>query len=337
MTEDIKILFIRPWRSSFIQTDLELLKKHFIVKTVDFVLSRGDLSATFMTLFGLITGILWADLTFSWFASGHAFWAIRLSKLFRKKSVVVVGGYEVANVPDIGYGAVLDSKGSSYARYALINADRVLTVDESLKKDAIRNYGIDGDNIQTIPTGYDYEKFNSLGIKEDLVITVGYISEDVVKRKGFEVFIKAASYLPEVRFALIGKPIDGSINHLKKMAPNNVEFPGFVSNEELIRYYQRAKVYCQLSLYEGLPNALCEAMLCECVPIGTRACGIPTAMGDTGFYVPYGDPQRTAEAIKVAIKSDKGKDARNRIKESLPLQRRERELEDTLIDLALHR
>jgi len=42
--------------------------------------------------------------------------------------------------------------------------------------------------------------------------------------------------------------------------------------------------------YERLPNALhCEAMLCECVPVGTRYCGIPTAIGDTGLYVPYGD------------------------------------------------
>jgi len=26
---------------------------------------------------------------------------------------------------------------------------------------------------------------------------------------------------------------------------------------------------------------LYEAMLCECVPVGTRYCGIPTAIGDT--------------------------------------------------------
>ena len=31
--------------------------------------------------------------------------------------------------------------------------------------------------------------------------------------------------------------------------------------EKLIPYYQKAKVYCQLSMREGLPNALCEALL----------------------------------------------------------------------------
>jgi len=48
-------------------------------------------------------------------------------------------------------------------------------------------------------------------------------------------------------------------------------------------------------------------MLCECVPIGTEYCGIPVAKGDTGFYVPYGDVEATAEAIKKALKSNKGK------------------------------
>jgi glycosyltransferase involved in cell wall biosynthesis len=60
--------------------------------------------------------------------------------------------------------------------------------------------------------------------------------------------------------------------------------------------------------------------------VGTRCNGIPLAIGDTGFYVPYGDVQATVEAIRKAINSDKGKEARERIKSLFPLERREREL-----------
>lgn len=58
---------------------------------------------------------------------------------------------------------------------------------------------------------------------------------------------------------------------------------------------------------EGLPTAVCEAMLCECVPVGTNRYGIPIAIGDTGFYTEYGDVELTAEAIKKALDSNNGK------------------------------
>ena len=123
-------------------------------------------------MFKMLRGVLWADLTFSWFAGTHAFWAVRLSKIFKKKSIVVVGGYEVAKVPEIGYGAMLNSKSARRVKYVLENADKVLTVDDSLKRDAIKNLGVDGKNIQTVPTGYYYEKFKPEGEKENLVISV---------------------------------------------------------------------------------------------------------------------------------------------------------------------
>jgi len=39
MNRKIRILFVRPLKSSFIQEDLKLLRKHFNVRVVDFVLS----------------------------------------------------------------------------------------------------------------------------------------------------------------------------------------------------------------------------------------------------------------------------------------------------------
>jgi hypothetical protein len=39
MNRKIKILFVRPSKSSFIQKDFELLRKQFDVRVVDFVLN----------------------------------------------------------------------------------------------------------------------------------------------------------------------------------------------------------------------------------------------------------------------------------------------------------
>jgi glycosyltransferase involved in cell wall biosynthesis len=320
--KNTKLLFVCPSFSSFIQNDLDILRRHFEVRVAHYQGKKRLLKFVIETL----KGVMWADLTFSWFADVHAFAAVLFSKIFRRKSIVVVGGYEVAKVPEINYGAMLSTRKALIVRFVLKHADNVLTVDDSLKKDAIKNAKVDGRNIKTVPTGYDATKLKMNGEKENRVITVSYITDNIIKRKGLDTFVKAAEYLPDVEFVLIGKYTDDSIEYLKSIASPNVKFTGFIPDEDLIRYYQRAKGYCQLSRYEGLPNALCEAMLCGCVPVGTEYCGIPTAIGDTGFYVPYGDPKTTAKAIKEALKSDKGKEARERIKSMFPVERREKEL-----------
>ena len=113
---------------------------------------------------------------------------------------------------------------------------------------------------------------------------------------------------------------------VREQVTPNVELIPRISQKELIGYYQRAKVYAQFSLREGLPNAVCEAMLCECVPVGTRVQGINTAMGTIGFYTPVGDPMAGAEAITRALQSTEGPTARERIASLFPLAQRETEL-----------
>ena len=45
-----------------------------------------------------------SDLVFGWFASWHTFWPVTLAWLMRKPSVVVIGGFDTARMPEIGYG-----------------------------------------------------------------------------------------------------------------------------------------------------------------------------------------------------------------------------------------
>jgi glycosyltransferase involved in cell wall biosynthesis len=312
-----KIAFIFYSFPSFVKKDYDTLSSHYLVKKVSY---KGVFDIP-----SVMEAVRGSDLSVSWFAGGHAFLMVLFSKLFRKKSLIIVGGFDVAYMPEINYGRfAMGWITRMITKLTLKYTDKALVVDPSLKGDAIKNAGISGKNIDYLPTGYSSERFKPSGKKETLVITVGYISDSVLRRKGLDTFVIAASHVPEAKFALIGKPVDESIELLKKRASENVEFTGYISDEELLRYYQRAKVYCQLSAYEGLPNALCEAMLCECVPVGTKRNGIPTAIGDTGFYVPYGDIEATAEAIKKALNSsdELGRNARMRIKDVFPEERR---------------
>lgn len=321
-----KILLIAPYFGTFMKKDYEILSKYYNIKFIQI----SKISPIIMLK--LIRDILWADVTFSWFANHHAYWAVRLSKFLKKKSIVVIGGYEVAKIAEIRYGLLLNPKSVQMVKYIIVNADKILTVDDGLKKNAIENIEVDGENIQTIPTGYDYGIYKPKGEKENFVLNVceGDYWERIIL-KGTNNFVLSAQFLLDIKFLIIG--VHGeALKKLKEIAPQNVEFIGPISQQELIPFYQKAKVYCQLSMREGLPNALCEAMLCECVPVGADVQGIQTAIGDTGFYVTYGDTKATADAIKKALRSE-GKEARERIKTMFPIERRERELIETINEL----
>ncbi|SNQ61100.1 glycosyltransferase family 4 protein [Candidatus Methanoperedens nitratireducens] len=332
MNKRIKVLFVRPYKPSFIQKDLELLKKHFDVKKVDFVLSRKNLKDTLMSPFKMVAGVIWADVTFSWFAGYHAFCAVRLSKILRKKSIVVVGGYEVAEVPEIGYGVMLNPRSASRVKYVLDNANKVLAVSEFNKKEILKH--TDSKNVELVYNGVDCDKFKPEGEKEDLVITVGNLTKNTCRLKGIDTFVKASLALPELRFVVVGNYDVDIRNHLKQIAPN-VEFTGALSHEEVVSWLKKAKVYCQLSYRESFGMALAESMCCECVPVVTNNSALLEVVKDTGFYVPYGNMEATADAIKEALKSGKGKEARERIIKMFPIELREKELID-IINISLN-
>jgi glycosyltransferase involved in cell wall biosynthesis len=105
-----------------------------------------------------------------------------------------------------------------------------------------------------------------------------------------------------------------------------VIFTGYVSDELLVALYRKAKVYCQLSAHESFGVALAEAMACGCVPVVTNRYALPEVVGDAGFYVPYGDPKAAAEAVRQALKSNKGTRARERIQKYFSLKAREQKL-----------
>lgn len=316
----LKIAFVYTHKASFIQQDLKILQDNFDVLPVEWK-GIGSIS-------DLFCAIKECDISYSWFAATHAAAAVLVSKLLGKKSIVVVGGYDAACVPEIKYGRFAGNLLSrQITKYALKKADNILVVDESLKEDIIRHTKINGKNIKCMPTGHNpnFWKVEGKNKLKDTVLTVASGTDlKRIKLKGLDVFVKSAKHLPALKFVIVG--VSGRAQeHLQEISPDNVEMIGLLDQDALLSYYQKAKVYCQLSIREGLPNALCEAMLCECVPVGTDTQGITSAMGDVGFYVPYGDEKATAEAVREAVQAPDsiGHKARERIKTLFPLSKRE--------------
>jgi len=313
-----------PERVIFLKTDLGILKKRFSVKTVSGFNRRNPLRGI-VSILEILIWTLWADLTFSWFAGVDAFWAVLFSKLFGKKSVVVASGFSVAAMPEIKYGAMRGGISSRVVKFILGHATKVLAVSEFNMKEILRYIG--DEKVRLVYHSVDHKKFKPAGEKQsNLVITTGNVTASNLTRKGLKTFVESARLLPEAEFILIGRYIDHSIEYLKSIATSNIQFTGYISQDRLIDYYQRAKLYVQVSAHEAFGIALAEAMLCECVPVVTNRGALPEVVGGTGFYVPYGDAEATAKAIRKALNCDKGKEARERIKTMFPSEKREREL-----------
>jgi glycosyltransferase involved in cell wall biosynthesis len=323
-----KILFVYSGLSSFVLRDMEIIERHFNVKklkiTTFLVPERGRSPLAFLKL---LKGILWCDVAFSWWATLDGFFIALFCKLLRKKSIIVIGGYEVACVPEINYGLLLSPYGRFEVKFILENASKILAVSKSSIREIL--FFAKPKNLSLVYNCVDTEKFSPSGKKENLVITVGTISESTINKKRLDTFVEASKYVPEATFALLGK-YDDSVEHLKQIAGRNVVFRGHVSDEQLLDYYGRAKVYCQLSTQESFGVALAEAMSCQCVPVVTRLYSLPEIVADTGFYVPYNNPKATASAVKEALNSDLGEKARKRIQEYFSLEIREKRLTEEI-------
>ncbi|MBI3004910.1 MAG: glycosyltransferase family 4 protein [Ignavibacteriales bacterium] len=284
-------------------------------------------------IFKIIASVPRNDIVFCWFASVYASIAVFVGGVFGKRTIVVVGGVDVAKEPELNYGIFLSPWKAPLIRYALRNAHRVLVVDESLRHEAVLRAGREGRNIECVPTGYDPSFWNAKGTKHPEVLSVAVVlDKSRVRLKGIDTIIGAAKKLPGTKFTLIGvRP--QAVHHLG--IPHNVRIIEPIPRSELVTYYQKAKVYCQPSRREGLPNTLCEAMLCECIPVATDVGGNRHAVDKNGFLVVPGNADALVNALKRALRTSprSGKRARKRMAELFPRMKRERSLLRIISDL----
>jgi len=312
--ESEKILFVKHYSTTakFVLNDFEILKSQYEVTLYDSRLKNNFLSIFSFVhqFFNLLFRIYKYSLIYIWFADYHSFLPVFFGKIFGKKTVVAVGGYDATYVPEINMGVFTKSTFKKRLRcicaeYSLRNCNLIIPVDKTLienentyiysdqpwhpvLKDGLKNFvkGITTP-IKTISLGYDKEIFkrkNNL-LKERAVVSAGFImNENEYRRKGFDLLVEAAVLMPETKFILIGLN-DEFLVKLNAARTSNIELYGKVSYNKLIELYSRAKVYSQLSMFEGMPSAVCEAMLCECIPVGSKVNGIPEIVGDCGIIV----------------------------------------------------
>ena len=316
-----KIAIVYYGNSTFVEQDYNILSKHFEVRRVQFTGIKN--------IYDIYKATKWAGVNFCQFADVWSFFAVLFSKIFKKKSVVVVSGYDVACESQINYGMCTKSKLRQWmSRFTLNKCNLLLAVSDNIRKDCYKYLKYPRD-IFVVNRGHDSEKFKAdvNKFKHSILAVVVSGRENIIKLKGLDTFVKAAKAMPGTEFVIVGVDDKDRVELRNTPSSYDIRILGKCTQQELLQWYQYAKVYCQLSLREGLPNSLCEAMLCECVPVGSDCEGVANVIGDTGFCVPYGNVEATVDAIKKALRCDElGKEARKRICGLYPLEKREKYL-----------
>lgn len=327
------MLFIYPGFSIFVKKDYQILTKHFKIKNFCYKTSKKltvNLQSQIKMFIWLLKNIWLAKFIYIWFADYHSFLPILFTKILKKKSFLVLGGYDVTYIPEIKYGSFSNPLRAFCAKFSMRNATLCLPVSDNIEKDALER--VPNAKTKIIYTGYSKDKFLPSKVeKQKIVLTVGAgDSLQRLKIKGIDFFIEIARAMPIYKFVVIGI----SKNALKYLSniPNNVEILEKMEQNELIKFYQKAKVYTQFSMREGLPNVVCEAMLCECIPVGFNNGGIPIAIGDCGFILKGRSVDKAVKMIEKAMHSPEslGKKARERIMKNFTLEQRENKIISTI-------
>lgn len=293
-----------------------------------------------------------------------AFW--RLYRLLRRERPKILHTWMFhANVPGrvmgrlAGVPVIISSErtmGQEAAwRYRLNRfthplADRVVCVSQQVADFAADHVGIPRTNTVVIPNGVDLRTFGQsltvrearlalgLPLDEPLIGTVTRLQP--VKR--LDVLLYAVAPLPDVHAVIVG---DGpQLARLETLSDElNLETRvRFIGHRRDVRPWLAAlDVFVLPSAWEGMSNALLEAMATGLPVVATAVGGTPEVVVDgvTGLLVPPGDPDLLAQAIRqllrdLDLRHTMGQAGRARVEKSFSIEetvRRTEELYTTLL------
>ena len=136
-----RVVFLYPGSSPqpWARRDLQILQNHFeVLISLGLLpgLFRGGKWGAFLAYhcgtslllhhLRLFNEIRKADLTFAWFADRRAILSILASRLLRKRSIAIVGGYDIDNAPEINYGNMRHTLARYFVSFGLRRADLIL-------------------------------------------------------------------------------------------------------------------------------------------------------------------------------------------------------------------
>jgi glycosyltransferase involved in cell wall biosynthesis len=194
-------------------------------------------------------------------------------------------------------------------------------VSEAVARFSSLTGGLSSAKVSVIPNGVDFARFQQavplkrtdLGIPDAAPLLVGVGRLD--PQKGWETLIDALpavwSEVPETRLLIAGDGPERSAlqSRIETVDPRaRIRLLGY--RDDVPRLLKTANLLVAPSRWEGLPNAVLEAMAAGCPIVASSAEGVTELLTHDrhGLVVPIGDTRALAEAIlRLVTKPDEAK------------------------------
>jgi len=198
-----------------------------------------------------------------------------------------------------------------------LKADRVIVSSKNMKSEFLDNSKISREKIKVIYNPLPIEQITNRSLEPiehnwfldsdiPVIIAVGRL----VTVKDFETLIKAFNIVKKrknARLVILGEgPLRLELQKLVEYfeLEDSVLMPGFSDNP--FKYMRNSKVYVLSSLWEGFPNSMVEAMVCNTTIVATNCEGAASEIleyGKLGKLVPVKSPEHMADAIIESLES----------------------------------
>lgn len=239
-------------------------------------------------------------------------WSNIVSRIKNKPLVVTyhndIIGSGIANI-------IAKTYNKTGLKLLLNKADKIIiTQDDYINSPHLKGYE---DKILTIPNGVDSNIFTPID-EEKIENQIFFLSvlDKFHKYKGLDYLLDSIvmvkKEIPDVKLVIGGKGelLEFYQEKVKKLKiEDNVEFKGYLSDEEVVSYYQKSELFVLpsiSSLQEGFGIVLLEALSCKTPVISTDIVGVSDDVIDSecGEIIDAKDTDQLTEAI-IKLLSDK--------------------------------
>ena len=146
--------------------------------------------------------------------------------------------------------------------------------------------------------------------KENVIISVGKLDGQKNQKLLINAFASIAEEFPEWRLVIYGEgrereSLESLVSSFKSQVSSRIQLPGRC--ETVIEEMNRAKVFAFSSDFEGMSNAILEAVCVGLPVVTTNVSGAAELVkdGEGGFVVPIRDGKALADALRTILLDEK--------------------------------